>query len=509
MATPAAEPGAGEALAVHDVAKRFGATRALDGVDLVVRPGEVHALIGENGAGKSTLMQIVGGSLPADRGAMRILGRTYAPRGAADARRRGVALIHQELALCPHLTVAENIVLGAEPARAGWIDRGARRARAGALLAELGQHDLDPERAVGSLPLAGRHTVEICRALAVDARVLLMDEPTSSFTRAEAERLFALVRRLAARGVAVVYISHFLEEVREIADRYTVLRDGRSVATGAMAGRSDAELIAAMVGRPMGGLFPARARVPGEVVLTVEELASPPLLRSASFELRRGEILGVAGLVGSGRSEMVRALFGLAPSSGRVALRGRVLPTAAARPAARVVAGFGYASEDRKAEGLALPMSVADNLCATNFARCARHGWIALSRQRAQVQRWMEALRIRAAGPWQPARALSGGNQQKVAIGRLLYQDAEVLLLDEPTRGVDIGSKAQLYEAIAGAAGSGKAVLLVSSYLPELFGLCDRVAVMCRGRLSAARPASGWTPEEVMAAAVGGGAGSA
>ncbi|HEX2779203.1 MAG TPA: sugar ABC transporter ATP-binding protein, partial [Gemmatimonadaceae bacterium] len=469
--------------------------------------GEVHALIGENGAGKSTLMNILSGWHPPDSGTMHFGDAPYEPRGPADARRRGIAHIHQELALCPHLTVAENIVLGAEPARAGWIDRRARRARAEALLAELGQHDLDPERVVGSLPLAARHTVEICRALAVDARVLLMDEPTSSFTRAETERLFALVRRLAARGVAVVYISHFLEEVREIADRYTVLRDGRSVATGAIAGTSDAELIAAMVGRPMGGLFPARARVLGEVVLAVEELASPPLLRSASFELRRGEILGVAGLVGSGRSEMVRALFGLAPSSGRIALRGRVL--SAAQPAARVVAGFGYASEDRKAEGLALPMSVADNLCATNFARCARHGWIALSRQRAQVQRWMEALRIRAAGPWQRTRALSGGNQQKVAIGRLLYQDAEVLLLDEPTRGVDIGSKAQLYEAIAGAAGSGKGVLLVSSYLPELFGLCDRIAVMCRGRLSAARPASGWTPEEVMAAAVGGAAESA
>ncbi|HEX8848763.1 MAG TPA: sugar ABC transporter ATP-binding protein [Gemmatimonadaceae bacterium] len=500
--SPAVESHATEALAVHDVAKWFGATRALDGLDLVVRPGEVHALIGENGAGKSTLMQVIGGALAPDRGAMRIGGRAYAPRSAGDARRHGVALIHQELALCPHLSVAENIVLGVEPARAGWIDRRARRERAASLLAELGQHDVDPDRVVGSLPLAARHAVEICRALAVDARLLLMDEPTSSFARADTERLFALVRRLAARGVAVVYISHFLEEVREIADRYTVLRDGRSVATGAIAGVADADLIAAMVGRPMGGLFPARTAVPGELLLSVADLAAPPLLRSASFELRRGEILGVAGLVGSGRSEMVRALFGLVPSSGRVALRGHAL--APSRPAARMAAGLGYASEDRQAEGLALPMSVADNLCATNFARCARHGWIALARQREQVGRWTNALRIRAAGPWQRVRALSGGNQQKVALGRLLYQDAEVLLLDEPTRGVDIASKAQLYEAIAGAAASGKGVLLVSSYLPELFGLCDRIAVMCRGRLSAARPASEWTPEAVMAAAISG-----
>jgi len=350
--------------------------------------------------------------------------------------------------------------------------------------------------------------VEICRALAADARILLMDEPTSSLQRGEVDRLFALIRRLAARGLAVVYISHFLEEVREIADRYTVLRDGRSVDAGRLAGTSADHLIAQMVGRPVAGLFPDRMRArsaEGEVLLAADGVAAPPTLRHASFELRRGEILGIAGLIGSGRTELVRTLFGLEPqASGRIALRGRALAVHGASPAQRLGQGFGYLSEDRAREGLALPLAVADNLTATRMSACSPGwGWLDLRRQRAVARTWIEALRIRAADPQQPVRALSGGNQQKVAIGRLLYQDADVLLLDEPTRGIDIGSRAQLYETIARCADAGKAVLLVSSYLPDLFGLCDRLAVMSRGRLSPARPIGQWTPETVLATAIG------
>ncbi len=506
----------GPVLELRDIAKRFGATEALAGVDLTLSAGEVHALIGENGAGKSTLMSVVAGALEPDRGEMRVDGRPYAPRTPLEARRRGIALIHQELSLCPHLSAAENILLGAEPARWGWLDAPAARRRAQALLDHFAHPDLTPDARVGDLPLAARQVVEICRALAADARILLMDEPTSSFQRVEIDRLFALIRRLAAQGIAVIYISHLLEEVREIAGRYTILRDGRSVDTGSIAGASTGRLIEQMVGRPVAGLFPERAPAPDragpgparreEVLLVVHDIAAPPALKHASFALARGEILGIAGLAGSGRTELVRALFGLEPAAaGRIVLHGRTLAAPGARPARRLGQGFGYLSEDRTREGLTLGLSVADNLTATRLSACARRwGWLDLAAQVAAARTWIDALRVRAASPWQPIRALSGGNQQKVAIGRLLFQDADVLLLDEPTRGIDIGSRAQIYETIARSAAQGKAVLLVSSYLPELFGLCHRLAVMSRGRLSPARPVDDWTPEAVLATAIGG-----
>ena len=495
-------------LRVVGLSKRFGPTVALEDVHLVAEPGEVHAIVGENGAGKSTLMNIVSGGMRPEAGGMYVDGRPYEPASPHDGRRRGVALIHQELALCAHLTVAENILLGQEPARRGVIDRAAMRARAAELLAQFGHGDIDPDTPVARLPLAARQVVEICRALACNARVLLMDEPTSSLPRSDVEHLFALVRRLAATGIGVLYISHFLEEVREIADRVTVLRDGRTVDSGSISERTNDEIIASMVGRSMsgGGLFPPRERrEPGAVVLEVRGLASPPVLREASFALHAGEILGIAGLLGSGRTELVRALFGLQPATdGRILLRGDPRAARGARPKDRVRQGLGYLSEDRKGEGLALPLSIADNLSATRLSAAVRRwGVLDLVRQRDVVQPWIVRLGIRARSPAQPVRALSGGNQQKVAVGRLLFQDADVLLLDEPTRGVDIGSKAQLYEVIAHAATAGKAVLMVSSYLPELFGLCDRIAVMSRGRLSEAKPVGEWTPQSVLAVAMG------
>ena len=492
-------------LEVNGVVRRFGATMALDGVDFSVRAGDVHALIGENGAGKSTLMNVVSGALQPDAGSMRVDGRPYAPASAHDARRNGITLIHQELSLAPHLTVAENILLGAEVARWGWIGRAESRHRARAVLERLEHPDIDPDTRVGDLPLAAQQVVEICRALAADARVVLMDEPTSRFQREDVERLFRLVRQLSGRGIAVVYISHFLEEVREIADRYTVLRDGRTVDTGVLSATSNDRIVMQMVGREMSRLFPERpARTAGDVVLSVTELAAPPGLVHASFELRRGEILGIAGLVGSGRTELIRALFALGGvTSGQIVVNEKPIDARHGRPATRLREGFGYLSEDRKGEGLALPLSVADNLTATRFAAYSRRGgWIDLVAQRNGARRWMDALRIRARSAADPVRTLSGGNQQKVALGRLLHQNADVLLLDEPTRGIDIGSKAQVYEIISRSADDGKAVLVVSSYLPELFELCDRLAVMNRGRLSVARPVSEWTPESVLEAAI-------
>jgi ribose transport system ATP-binding protein len=491
-------------LEIEGLAKRFGATRALDGVSVSVRAGEVHAIVGENGAGKTTLMNIVAGSMSADRGLMRLGGDPYAPQTPLEARRRGVALIHQELSLCANLTVAENIVLGAEPARLGWIDRHAAHRRAAELLDQFGHPEIAPDRVVATLALPARQVVEICRALAADARVLLMDEPTSSFQRDDIDRLFRLVGRLVARGIAVVYISHFLEEVRAIADRYTVLRDGQSVDSGTIVNTTDEQLIARMVGRSVSNLFPERPSTgPGEVVLSVRALAAPPGLKHASFDLRRGEILGIAGLMGSGRTELVRALFGLEPCTGEILLRGQRVDTRRARPSDRLRHGFGYLSEDRKAEGLALPLSIADNVTATSWSTVAtRLGWLDLGRQYDRARRWIDALRIRALSPGDHVRTLSGGNQQKVVLARLLEQDADVLLLDEPTRGIDIGTKEHVYAVIARCAADGKAVLMVSSFLPELFGVCDRLAVMRRGRLSPARPIDAWTPESVLAAAI-------
>ena len=448
---------------------------ALGGVDLEIRSGEVHALIGENGAGKSTLLNVLSGLVRPDSGSMALDGRPYAPRGPADARRAGIAHIHQELALAPHLSVAENVLLGDEPAAFGWLRRRELEARAARLLAELGRGGIDPGDRVADLPLPDRQVVEICRALAFDARVILMDEPTSSLQRADVERLFRLVRRLRERGVAVVYISHFLEEVREVADRYTVLRDGLSVGAGTIREVRDDELIALMVGREVAP--PARVGSPaapalpspsGEVALVFDGL-----------ELRRGEILGLAGLIGSGRTELLRRLFRAHPEAG-------------------------YLSEDRKGEGLALQLSIADNVTLSRPSKCARWGWIDRRRQAGQTASVMRRLRVKAPGPRGIVQRLSGGNQQKVALGRLLHQDAETLLLDEPARGIDVGAKADIFREITELAAAGKAILMVSSYLPELFAVCHRIAVMHRGRLSAARPAPEWTPDSILQVAVGG-----
>jgi ribose transport system ATP-binding protein len=496
-----------EILQLSGVSKRFGATAALSGVDLEVRAGEVHALIGENGAGKSTLLNILAGAFPPDAGTMRLDGRAFAPRNEADARRRGVAHIHQELSLCPHLSIAENVLLGAEPARGGRVDFEAMESRAAEILAELGREGLDPRRRVAELGLPDRQSVEICRALAADARIILMDEPTSRLPRESVARLFEVIGRLRRRGLAVLYVSHFLEEVREIADGYTVLRDGRSVASGAIADVTDAELVERMLGHAAAPpLARAAGREIGEVLLEAEGVSLPPRLVSASLMLRRGEILGIAGLVGSGRTELLRCLFGLErPARGRIRLRGREISAPRLSSRNQIRGGVGFLSEDRQREGLALPMSIADNVTLTRLEACSRAGWIDLGRQDAAADRAIRPLRVRAPGPRAPVVRLSGGNQQKVAVARLLHQDPDVLLLDEPARGVDVGAREDIFREIAALAQSGKAVVMVSSYVPELLEACDTIAVMRRGRLSPARPVSAWTAESILERAVGSG----
>jgi ribose transport system ATP-binding protein len=494
-------------LRLSDIRKRFGATVALDGVTCAIAPGRVHALVGENGAGKSTLMNVLAGALQPDAGTMTLRDAPYRPLTPLDARRVGIALIHQELSLCDHLTVAENVLLGREPRRGPLFDRAAALRETQAVVEQFHHPELRADRRVGDLPIAARQIVEICRAMAADARVVLMDEPTSSLPREDVERLFTLIRQLRDRGVAVVYISHFLEEVREIADEVTVLRDGRTVWSGPLGTVTDAQIIGHMVGRDMAELFPVRQTRPDDSreCLHVEGFAAPPVVRAVTLRVRAGEILGIAGLVGAGRTEFLRALMGLgaARGTGQVLVEGRSLDVTGATPWTRLAAGLGYVSEDRKGEGLALPLSLGDNVTSTRYETCSRAGVIDRKAQHAQTGHWLERLRVKARSPAQPVRTLSGGNQQKVALARLLHQDARVWLLDEPTRGVDVGSKVQIYHAIAEAADAGCGIVLVSSYLPELFGLSDSLAVMRRGTLSETRPIADWTPEAVMAEAVG------
>jgi ribose transport system ATP-binding protein len=488
---------------MREVTKSFGASRALDGVSLDLAVGEVHALVGENGAGKSTLMKILSGAYRADAGTMTLSGQPYTPRNPRDAHRQGVAMIYQELTIAPHLSVEANVMLGQERTAAGWIRRREHRELTTRALDILDHADIGPEAVAGRLSVGGQQVVEVARALVSDARVLVFDEPTSSLTERDAARLFAVIDRLRKRGLAIVYISHFLEEVRRVAQRYTVLRDGRTVDSGLMKDTDLNRMITLMVGRELTEMFPRVAHKQGEPLLELSGLAGRVLPKRADLTLHRGEILGIAGLVGAGRTELLRALFGLdVVRSGHVRLQ-RV-ECSHASPRQRIAQGVGLLSEDRKGEGLALGRSIEDNLTYSALGKHARWSWLNLKERRASAAHWMASLGVRARGPAQDVAALSGGNQQKVVLARLLHQDADVLLLDEPTRGIDVGSKAEIYRRIGELAGEGKAILMVSSYLPELMGVCDRVAVMSRGVLSPARPVEEWTEQRVMEVATAG-----
>jgi ribose transport system ATP-binding protein len=485
------------------VHKRFGPTAALRGVDLELLPGEVHALVGENGAGKSTLMKVLSGAEQPDAGEMALDGVPYAPSGPQDARRRGVAMIYQELTLAPHLSVEANVMLGLEETRFGFLRHGRHRQRVREALAVLRHGEIHPDTPVARLSTGAQQLVEIARALVVDVRLLVLDEPTSALTREDAQRLFDLVRRLRDRGVTVVYISHFLEEVQAVADRFTVLRDGRSVGGGAVRDFAPDRIIELMVGRSLTEQFPRVPHAIGPPLLEVRDLAGQDLPRGVNLTLHRGEILGLAGIVGTGRTELLRAIFGLDPvRRGEIVVRTVRGRGRDGDPRRRIEQGVGLLSEDRKLEGLAQDRSIADNLTYSRLRPYSRFGWLNLRRRRQAVVEWLRRLDIRCAGPDQTVGELSGGNQQKVALGRLLHQEADVLLLDEPTRGVDVGSKAEIYRLVGELAARGKAVLFVSSYLPELLGVCDRLAVMSRGRLSPVRPIGDWAPEQIMAYAL-------
>ncbi len=486
---------------MRGIRKAFGGTIAVDAVDFAVAPGEVCALVGENGAGKSTLMAILAGALQPDAGAMTLDDRPYRPHNPLDARRLGVTMIYQELSIAPHLSVMENIALGVEPSRFGIVARREMRAQAVTALTELGHPHLSPDAEAGRLSVAEQQIVEIARALVGGCRVLVLDEPTSSLGRADVTRLFALIDRLKRQGHALVYISHFIEEVKAVADRVVVLRDGRVAGGGAIADMPAHEIVRLMVGRGVEDLYPRSSRKPGEPVLSVDALEPG----SASFTLHRGEIFGIAGLVGAGRTRLLRTIFGLEPvRSGRVRVG---VHTSSDGPRARWRQGMGMLSEDRKGEGLALDLSIADNVTLSRLEGLGPGPTVLPARQHSAARRWIDRIGIRTSGPAQRVQELSGGNQQKVAFARLLHHDVDVLVLDEPTRGIDVGSKAQLYalidQLVSGAETRPRAVLMVSSYLPELLGVCDTIAVMQRGRLGEAKPTSRWTEHDLMMAATG------
>ena len=482
--------------------KHFGATHALDGASLIVQPGEVHALIGENGAGKSTLMKILSGACAPDAGQLWLDGETLRLKSPLHARDQGVSMIYQELNLAPDLTVAENVLLGLEPGRFGCLDQKTMRARTSQALNELGAGEIDPETPVRRLTIAQQQLIEIARALVSDPRVVIMDEPTSSLSQTDTDCLFRVIRTLKERGVSVIYISHFLEECQSIGDSYTVLRDGRTVGTGAMEETSLDEIVHLMVGRKVSDIYAVPPHEIGECVLQIAGLTGVKKPLGVTLDLHAGEIFGLAGLVGAGRTETLRVLFGLDGCRGGVVERPD-RPMTGSRPHHRLNDGIGLLSENRKEEGLLLNRSVADNLTLSDYKPLSRWGWISDRKQQATTEHWIEEMSVKTQGPDQAIGELSGGNQQKVAIARLLHHGTEVLLLDEPTRGIDVASKQQIYQLMGELASQGKAVLFVSSYLPELLGVCDTIGVMRRGILVAVNPASEWTEHGIMLAATG------
>ncbi|MFC7329658.1 sugar ABC transporter ATP-binding protein [Marinactinospora rubrisoli] len=493
-------------LALVDVAKTFGTVQALRGVSLQLRAGEIHALVGENGAGKSTLVKTIAGAHRPDSGRVEVNGVPTEFAGPADAQRAGVAVIYQEPLLFPDLSVAENIFMGRQPlGRFRRIDRRALRERTRALFARLGVR-IDPDRPARGLSIADQQLVEIAKALSRDARVLVMDEPTAALSGVEVQRLFTVARSLRDSGTPILFISHRFDEVFALCDRVTVLRDGGHVSTDPAADLDVDTLVRRMVGRDLGDLFPRRTAEPGDVLLEVEGLTRTGVFADVGFSVRVGEIVALAGLVGAGRSEVVRAVFGIdRHDSGTVRVAGRRLPPGC--PAAAMAAGLALVPEDRRQQGLVMELSVRRNATLTLRRALSRGGLLLGSAERAAARTWTERLRVKAGGLDDAVSTLSGGNQQKVVLAKWLATAPRVLIVDEPTRGIDVGTKAEVHRLLADLAGRGLAVLMVSSELPEVLGMADRVLVMHEGRLTAELPRGAATEESVMRAATGGGAG--
>jgi rhamnose transport system ATP-binding protein len=509
LKTDAAPGQAAPLLEVREIEKTFPGVRALSGVSFDVRAGEVHALLGENGAGKSTLIKIVSGVYQPDLGSILIDGTKVRFSTPDDARRAGVATIYQELLLFPELSVAENVFLGHAPrAGAGRIDWRAMRAQAERLLEALEIDDLSPDQTVGALTVGNRQRVEILRALSHDARILIMDEPTAALTESDVTRLFDVVWRLKRRGVGIVYISHRLDEIFAIADRVTVLRDGAFVGARDVADTNAAELVQMMVGRRIDNLFPKAQAPIGSAVLEARDLVRRPLTKGVSLTVKAGEIVGLAGLVGSGRSELAQTLFGMTPSeSGEIRLSGESVRIDS--PETARAKGVAYVPEDRGAQGLVRPMSVLHNFSLAALQALSRAGFIDRRAERRMAEEGVKRFSVKTSSVDEIAGRLSGGNQQKIVLGKWLANNPRLLILDEPTRGIDVGAKAEIHRLMSQLAAEGVAILMISSELPEVLGMSDRVLVMREGRLAAEFDRAEATSEAVGAAMMGGGAPSA
>ena len=491
-------------LRVVAVKKSFGAVQALKGVSLEVEEGEVHAIIGENGAGKSTLMKILSGAEKPDSGEIYLLGKKYKPSKPVEGRKAGVSMVYQELNLANHLSVYQNMVLGLETSLLG-VEL-PKRAKVKQCLKAVGLDGVNLGRKVGDLSMAQRQLLEIARALMTDAKVVILDEPTSSLTREDTQTLFNIIGELKAKGISILYISHFLEEVKAIADTYTVIRDGESVASGKMGDVSIDRIIELMVGRSIEDIYPKIPAQHGDTVLRIRNLSGVELPMSASFELRKGEIMGVAGLVGSGRTEMLRVLFGLDSlhSADSFSIGAATPSRFQYDTAAALKAGFDLLSENRKEEGLALNQSIGWNTTLSSLSKFGKWGFINLKQEAQTAGEWKTKLNIKANSTETLAGNLSGGNQQKIALARILLYNNQMLLLDEPTRGIDVGSKVEIYRLIQQEAAKGKSIVVVSSYLPELLGVCHTLTVMHKGRLSPKRAIADWTEHEIMLYATSG-----
>lgn len=495
-------------VSMRGICKAFGPVKVLEAVDFSVQGGEVHALMGENGAGKSTLMKILSGVYQADAGEIRVNGQPVTIRSTGDAEAHGIAIIHQELNLIPQLSVMENLFLGRERehSRFGVINRASMRREASQILQQLGAGQIDPEQEAGQLSIGRQQMVEIAKALSLNAKVLIMDEPTAALTEREIEVLFAFMDQLKRRGVAIVYVSHRMEEIFRVCDKISILRDGCFVGERNIADTGFDEVVRLMVGREIGDRFPKRDAAPGAVRLQVEALADDGRIEGIQFEARAGEVLGVAGLMGAGRSEILNVLFGVKPRRrGRVRLDGVDLNIR--QPGDAIAAGIAYVTEDRKSQGLVLGMSLRENASLVHLRRHARLGVINGRSERDEARRLIEQLRIRTRDAELDVKSLSGGNQQKVVFAKWLAEPPKVLLLDEPTRGVDVGGKAEIYHIINQLAAAGVAIVMVSSELPEVMAMSDRILVMHEGRQAGLFDAGAVTQEDIMAAAAGAAAG--
>lgn len=484
------------------VSKRFPGVVALDTVDLDLKAGEVHILLGENGAGKSTLMKILSGAQTRDEGEIRVDGRAAAIESPRAARELGISIIYQELTLVPQLSAPANVFLGKELVTSlGLLDLEAMKTRTRDLLEGLGI-SIDLDLPVGRLGIAEQQMIEVAKALSEDARILVMDEPTSALTAGEIEQLFAAIARLLARGVGIFYISHRMNEVERIGHRVSVLRDGKKIGTYDPREMGIDELIRLMVGRPVGDHFPRRGTEPGAEVLRVESLSRRGALSEVSFVLRRGEILGVSGLLGAGRTELARALFGAdRRDQGSITVKGRMALVRS--PAEGISAGVGLLPEDRKTQGLILGLSVRENMALTSARRLSRFGLIDAKGEADLSRKYVDELRIKTPGIEQRAGALSGGNQQKIVLGKWLATGVDVLIMDEPTRGIDVAAKVEIYELMNRLTAEGAGILMISSELPEILGMSDRILVMRSGRLVSEFARAAATQESLLGAALG------